>query len=316
MSPVTKIKFGWEAGSAVFKNKATDAKVFTIGPGGPIFPNISGGQDLYVDKGNGNNSNDGLSWAYPLLTVTAAITANNTYSAVTANSYRKNRIFVLANTYTETLTVLPRNCDVIAVGGKTRLAGPHNIAAATQYCNFYNFWFRGAGAYPAFTIAGDIQHESGFHNCSFVNESDTDVTEHLSVGSSQGFVVEDCLFMGLPNLPATAIHITGIQERCIIRNNWISANTNGILVDRETGYGNLIFQNVIGKQAHDTIAAAQMTYGIRMAKTDGSPGWMIVNNWIEAVDGISWATADTASQNKSINNYTNQAGTATREDTF
>jgi len=266
----------------------------------------------YVDKGatNALDANDGVhgqTWENPFATIAYAITRNN----AEGNSYAMSTIFVNANTYTESLTVLPKNCNVIAVGARTRITGAHTVAASQQNSHFWNFWFRGSGAYPGITIPSTC-YTVGFHGCTF--EGTTSMTYSIEAGAVQEMTIEDCQFIGNPLVP-TAIHITGGHMRTRIRRNWICATTNGILIDDGTGhYGNLIDNNVITRLSADPNSSEQMAYGIKMEKPTGTAKWLIVNNSIEAVDAIYSATDDTAFDNQCIGNRVNQAGTGAFED--
>ena len=268
----------------------------------------------YVDKGatNALDANDGVhgqTWENPFATIAYAITRNN----VDASSYSMSTIFVNANTYSESLTVLPKNCNVIAVGAKTRIAGAHTFAAGSQNIHFWNFWFRGSGAYPGVTIPGTT-YGVGFHGCTF--EGAASVTYALQVGDTQDCIIEDCRFIGNPVAP-TAIFFSGTTNlRTRIRRNWICATTNGILIDGgdNTSYGNLIDNNYITRQTADPNNTAQMAYGIKMTKATGTSKWLIVNNSIEAIDAIYSGTDDTQFDNSCIGNRVNQAGTGAFED--
>lgn len=270
-----------------------------------LTPNAAFGNVYWVDKNTGDDGNDGLTSDAPFETIGRAITVSN----LEVGSYNMNTIYVNAQTYTEDLTVFPKNANVIAIGAKVRLQGIQSCPHLTMNCHFYNFQFRYSTG-TMITIATTC-YGVGFHGCTFDN---TGSTIALSVASTQDFVVEDCRFIGNP-IFTTAITSTARQIRFLIRRNQISATTNGILIAAaDDGYQNVIADNYIGRVAADPNSGNQMTYGIRLAKTTGSNAYMLVNNRIEAVDAISWGVVDQASANNSISNAVVEAGTGVMED--
>lgn len=262
----------------------------------------------YVDKATGSNSNTGLTPAEPKLTIAAAITASN----LTCGSYNMNTIYVNSNTYSETLTVLPKNCNVIATGAKVRISGVCTFTPASQNSHFWNIQFRQSTAAPHVTIPS-TSYGIGFHGCTFENY-DAGVTHALSIGAVHDLIIEDCRFFGGPAFPI-GIEITGYCIRGIIQNNKIAASADGILIaDNVDGYQNLINDNIIDRQCWDPNSSAQMAYGIREVRTDGHSGWLMVRNYISAADGIKFGLVDAASQNMCIGNRVNAAGTGGWED--
>jgi len=271
--------------------------------------NAAFGKVFYVDKATGSDSQDGLTPATAFATVAKAITANNL--EFTGLNYKMNTIYVHSNTYSEALTVMPHNCNVIGIGARARLGSVLTFTTAASNCNFWNMRFRQATAAPHVTIPDNCYGVS-FHNCIF--EGNGSATYALSVGICQDLVVEDCQFLGNPVFP-TAIILTGLQIRMIIRRNHIAATTNGIEDACTTAsYGGIICDNYIGKQFADPNSTTQMAYGIKLDKTTGTSKILIVNNRIEAVDGIYSASSDTQFQNTAIGNIVNEAGTSTTED--
>jgi len=270
------------------------------------------GHNYFVDANHANalDANDGehgTTWELPFATLTYAITRCN----VDSNVYGMNNIYVNAATYSAALTVLPKNCNIIGVGARTRITGANTVVAAAQNCHFWNIWFRGSGAYPLITIP-TTTYGGGFHGCMF--EGTASATYAISLASTNDFIIEDCKFQGNPLAPV-AINITALQIRLQIRRNWIGATTSGIQIFNGTGcYGNIIADNYISRLASDPNSSLQMAYGIKMLKTTGTSKYLIINNRIEAVDAIYSATDDDAFDNQCIGNMVVEAAVAAFED--
>ncbi len=268
--------------------------------------------NYYVDKRHANalDANDGehgQTWERPFATIAFAITRNN----AEGNSYDMSNIYVAAGTYIEDLTDEPKNVNIIGVGAKTRLQGTHTFSDTNgQNWHWINMQFRDTSGVN-FTITS--QHYAiGWHGCTFENSGSA--TGALKIGACMDLVVEDCRFIGNPVF-TTAIQITGNNVRGKISKNLIGATTTGILIDSASvGYGNLIDENVIGRTMTDPNSSAQMTRGISSLKSDGHSGFMIVNNRIEAVDGIYFAhTSGTNETDACLGNILSEAGTGSSE---
>ncbi len=271
--------------------------------------NHSFGTVYFVDKATGSDSDDGLSPANAFLTIGAAITASN----ITVGDYLQNAIYVNANTYTEDLTTLPVNCDVIGVGSKCRIAGNHTDSAWN--CHWHNFEFRsGVTSAPIMTLQGDC-HGNEFHSCRFKNNS-ANTTIGLEIQNGFDGVIEDCYFGGNPQLPIAIKFSSTSNIGWRILNNVIGATTTGIELAATLAscYQNLIKGNYIGRQ--DPNSDEQMTTGIKELKTDGHSGFAIIDNNIEAVDAIlfTYTGGTNYHQWACIRNYINENGTASIED--
>ena len=266
-------------------------------------PNAAFGKVYWVDENTGSDNYDGLTPRRPFATIGGAITVSN----AEVGSYNMNTIYVNAQTYTEDLTTAPKNVNIYGIGAKTRLQGTHVFSANLQQnFHFYNMWFRDVDGIN-FTISGN-SYGYGWHNCIFENAGATGAIKSYL---AQDMMIEDCKFLGNPVF-TTAIQISGHHYRSIIKKNYIGATTNGILIDAASvGYGNFIHDNVIGRTMTDPNSSAQMTYGFRSAKTDGHSGFTLFNNWVEAVDSISFAhTSGTNETDACLGNVVSQAGTA------
>ena len=276
-------EFEGGSGSALAPDNVSDIGKAVASGGGQHSPfsriNHAFGTVYYVDKATGSDSYDGLSPEKPKLTVAGAITVSN----LTVGSYLQNAIYVNANTYTEDLTVFPTNCDVIGIGSKCRIAGNHTDSAWN--CHWHNIEFRSGGSSAPIMILVGACHGDEFHQCRFKNNS-ANTTMALEIQDGSDGIIEDCYFGGNPQLPIGIKFSSATNIGWRILNNTIGATVTGIelAATLASSYQNLIKDNVISRQ--DPNSQDQMATGIKELKTDGHSGFNIVNNRIEAVDGI------------------------------
>ena len=100
-----------------------------------VNPNSAFGTVYWVDAATGDDTHTGLTPELAFASITTAITASN----LTCGSYNMNTIYVNAGTYTEDLTVEPRNVNIIGIGSKTRLQGTHVFDTggnSAQHCHW------------------------------------------------------------------------------------------------------------------------------------------------------------------------------------
>jgi len=246
------------------------------------------GETYYVSK-VGNNT-DGLTWEKAFTTIAAAIAANNTYIAVTANSYGRNRMYIDAgNLWSEDLATFPNQCDMIGVGARTgwtsTIYGATAITTAVTGCHVYNMLFNNPNASGKVVVIPDDSHGIEFHKCNFSGAGTC--THGLVIGSLADFVVSDCRFGGNPPA-AIGILLEGSMAIGTIKDNWIGATTTGIQIANGTtaDYGLLIKDNVIGRP--DPNSTAQLTTGILISDTNSRCHTFFVNNFISAEDAISF----------------------------
>lgn len=268
----------------------------------------------YVDT-NHNNATDandgehGNTWDTPFATIAFAIGISN----ASVGSYNQNTIIVNAGTYTEDLTTLPTNCDVIGIGSKCRIHGNHSDSAWN--CRWWNFEFRSGGDAAPIMILSSACHGSEFHNCRFKNNS-ANTTVGLEIQDGSDGIIEDCYFGGGPQLPIAIQFSAATVIGWKILNNRIGATTTGIELAASLGssYQNLIKGNVIARQ--DPNSDAQMATGIKELKVDGHSGFYIVDNFISAVDAILFTYTGGVNYHQwsCIGNYITEDATASIED--
>lgn len=253
------------------------------------------GRTYFVNK-LGNNTT-GLSWENAFTTIEAAITASNTYHALTENVNGRNRIYIDGGTgYTESLTVLPNECDIVGVGSTygraPRITGVHAVTTAVTGCHIYNMYFIGNAASAIINLCSN---SNGFrlHNCFLQCSSGTACTIGLELGSCMYFKINNCRFGGNPS-PTIGIQLDGASSSFgEIKDNFISAVTTGISIaaaNETRDYQLLIKDNVITRS--DPNSDNQLTTGIAILNTVGQSHVAIVHNFISAVDAIAFTNTD------------------------
>lgn len=187
------------------------------------------GRTWFVSGNFGSDNNDGSSWDKAFATLAAAITANN--ADVAADKYgwaTRNKIYLSADTTTESLVAFPNKCDVIGVGSydandQPGITGMHAPVNSGNYgTRFFNIWFKGtAVASPIVTLAST---SSGiqFVGCTFDATAGT-ITYAISATASPFLKVIGCDFRGAF---ATGVIYFGAGEagRTIIEGNVMSGS--------------------------------------------------------------------------------------------
>jgi len=259
----------------------------------------------------GNNT-DGLSWEKAFTTLSAAVTASNTWFDATGTSrISRNRIFVDGTNYAG-LTILPKHCDIIGVGTNSRINAASKIETSADGCHIYNMKFRCATAAPIFwtTVA-----TSGLeiHNCLFENSGSAS-TYGLRIFGNTTIRIKNCIISGYDAVPI-GIQLESDFITSEISGNIIFATTTGIVILDAVAthdYHSVIRDNIIS----GVNASTQLAKGIDIQSAASSSRMMIVHNWISAVDAISYVgTGYEANRDKwmCINNHIVQASTGSTE---
>ncbi len=166
--------------------------------------NPSGGADYYVDGNTLNKVQNGKSWSTAYSTLTSAITASNISIKLSSNRWwaKRNRIFVVADALTETLTAYPTKCDIIGLGsfnGNTQagLTGHHAPASESYGTRWYNMHFTAVATATAIHTLAGASSVGGckFYGCTFDATAGT-VTSAILATASLGLEVVDCEFIG------------------------------------------------------------------------------------------------------------------------
>ena len=251
------------------------------------YRNPSGAQDYYVDLNRSTAQlvgADGLTWDTAFGAIAAAIAASNISIGLSANRWwaRRNRIFVVGDGITESLTVLPEKCDIIGLGADLypypRVTGVHVIAVAKVACRFINMGFNASADADIFDLPTGC-YGIQFLGCHFV-PTITGATKALEINNAAGVVIANCNFQigaGGPSYFDQCIHFEGtIHHDCVIADNVIIGNA-GILCAAGNHFGSIMRGNFI---------RAITGLGI----DDDSDDWMVMNNrW--TVEGIDTSTS-------------------------
>lgn len=195
---------------------------------GKLIPTLVG-KDYYVAGNYGSDTNDGSSWDRALKTLARAVTLNNAYIAASSKGWAaRNRIFLSADTTTESLTAFPNKCDVIGVGSydandQPGITGLHAPVNTGNYgTRFINIWFKGTAV--ASPIVDLVSSSSGiqFIGCTFDATAGT-ITYGIRATASPFLKVIGCDFRGAF---ATAFILlsTGEAGRTVIEGNVMSGS--------------------------------------------------------------------------------------------
>jgi hypothetical protein len=217
--------------------------------------NPSGGLDYYVDLNTANATKDGLSWGSAFATIAAAITASNASIGLSVNRWwaRRNRIFVVGDGITESLTVLPEKCDIIGLGSDLypfpRVIGAHAISLAKVACRFINMGFQATGTGDLFVIPAGC-HGLQFLGCTFTAATAGN-TKALEITDSAHVLIEGCKFLTSAGALTTSIFAVAISiegtasiHDLAIKNNWIFA-TKGVAIANGTLQGSVVSDNYV-----------------------------------------------------------------------
>ncbi len=271
---------------------------------------ISGKTYFVSQMGNGTT---GLSWENAFTTISAAITASNTYYAATGTSnISRNRIFVDGTNYAA-LTVLPYHCDIIGVGTNARVQGATKIETVVHGCRIYNMQFRNNTSAPIFWTTVDVSMLE-IHNCFFENQSSAS-THGLRIYGNSKIKIMNNFISGYAAVPI-GIQLENQFITSEITGNIIFASTTGIVIPDgiATGdYHSVIRNNIIS----GVNASTQLPKGIDIQSAASADRMMIVGNWIAAADAINYVGTgyeNNRDQWMCIDNHVVQGATGAIED--
>ena len=213
------------------------------------------GREFFVAGNWGVDTNDGSSWDKAFLTFAAAVTANN--ADVAADKYgwaTRNRIYISADTTTETLVALPNKCDVIGVGSYDAnlmpgITGNHVPVNAGNYgTRFYNIHFKGAAAAgPIFTLAS-TSSGTCFEECMF-DAPVTGTTNTMAIQTTAVPFVQilNCKFRGPFSSKVIYVAAGEAGGLRIIGNEITDGADDGIVIksDATFSWGGIIDRNLV-----------------------------------------------------------------------
>jgi len=257
----------------------------------------------------GNNTT-GESWENAFTTITAAITAVNTYNTASGGKGR-SRIYINTNNWEEDLAVLPNNCDMVGVGSNPRIQGVTHITTTVENCHMFNIHFRNAAGDTATPLVKITPwcHGLWFINCIFDTRCVCTAALNLVYHGNQKIKIKGCQFYGNWQ-PTTGIQLDGGFMFGEIVNNYIRATGTGILVAHECttwDYHSIIKENVItGVDSTES----SLERGIALLSSVGNSKMMIIGNWIAADVAIYYANdVNSHSNSRCIDNHVTEGGT-------
>jgi hypothetical protein len=221
------------------------------------------GREFYVAGNWGADTNTGLSWDQAYLTLAQAIDANNT--DVAADKYgwaTRNRIYLSADTTTETLVAFPNKCDVIGVGSydandKPGITGNHAPVNTGNYgTRFFDIWFKGvAAAAPMIDLVsstsgcqlirctldgsvGTLTYGVRATASPFLRLIDCEIsgpfaTGYVTFGTGEtaSTLIDGCLMSGTAGLGISSVTGTTASYASVIRNTTIITTSTGLCID-------------------------------------------------------------------------------------
>ncbi len=206
-------------------------------PFSPFGKNPTGADDFFVD-GNVLVSEDGTSFDAPVKTFAEAVTLSDASITNSQNRWwaRRNRIFIVGDRLTETLTVLPTKCDVIGLGScdsfkMACIRGNHTLASGNG-CRFINVHFDPATAADMFIFPTGGAAQPEFHSCEFKAAGAATAVSAIDITNVPYFKIINCDFIGAFSGPVIDIGAGAVNGCRIVGNYIIGAADDGI---SETG---------------------------------------------------------------------------------
>jgi hypothetical protein len=206
-------------------------------PFAPYGKNPSGAEDYFVD-GNVKVSGDGTSFFEPVKTLTEAIALSEASMGNSQNRWwaRRNRIFIMGDRLTETLTALPQKCDIIGLGScdsfkMACLRGNHTIVSGNG-CRFFNVHFDPLTAADIWVMATGGPAQFEFHDCEFKAEGAATAVSGIDTTNIPYFKIINCDFIGAFSGPVIDIGAGAINGSRIVGNYIVGGADDGI---SETG---------------------------------------------------------------------------------
>ena len=219
------------------------------GPGN----NPTGARDYFVD-GNKLTSGPGTTMKSAYNTLAEAIAASDISIAKSSNRWwaRRNRIFVVGDTLSETLVKYPTKCDIIGLGAYDTNPMPgitgHHVPIGESYSTrWFNVCFKGiAAAAPIHTITS-VTGGLEFHGCILDAAAGT-LTSGILATASMGLVVNDCDFRGTFATSYISYGAGNAGRTKIVNNRMLGTAAIGIVADISmtgTTGAHLIDDNII-----------------------------------------------------------------------
>jgi len=208
------------------------------------------GTEYFVDGTNGLDTNTGLDWAHAFQTIAAAVTASNTYRAITANASKRNRIYVGGQSFSTTIVELPSRTDIFGIGTAHMAVWTIPDSARAAGTHIHNMYFSKAGSTSIFSAVSCSSLE--IDNCQFYASTSNSIGIELS--SCAKSHIHDTTFFGNLNYAYGIKYSAGSCYGCRIYGNRIFAKTIGIWVENAV-------HMMTGVIHHNYIANNDANYG-------------------------------------------------------
>lgn len=197
------------------------------------------GKIYFVDKKNGADTNNGLSWANAVKTIAKAIELSNATIDWAGDPWLvDNYIIIAPGLYKENLVSVPHSCHMIGLGvhGTDTPVEIHPdsgkaIAVATAVgVHFYNIRFEATGVVPIIDFG--ICNNVIFENCQFA-PAGAGVTCYIETDNCYYLQIVNCQFMSglLTPVITNGLHFKGGADKflhaALIKDNIISGIKSG-----------------------------------------------------------------------------------------
>jgi hypothetical protein len=161
-----------------------------------------GGTVYYVEGNYGNDYNDGLSLKKPFKTLAKALAVSHANIGQRERWARRNTIYLIADSTTETLTKLAQKTDIVGLGqcdgiSSARITGAHTIDT-TSYtgCRFFNVNFRSTAAACDIMTIPTEQSGIGFFRCDFNGQNTAAAHGAIIATAVESLSIVGCRFRG------------------------------------------------------------------------------------------------------------------------
>lgn len=243
-----------------------------------IYPSCTYGREYHVDSTNGSDTNTGLDWEHAFATISAAVTASNTYRALTANASKRNAIYIGGQSYSTTITEIPSRSDIFGIGTANMCVWTIPDSARAAGCHIHNMYFSKSGSTSinSFVSCSSLEID----NCQYYAQASNSIAIELT--SCAKAHIHDNTFFGNVNYAYGIKFTSGSCYGPRVYNNRIFAKTTGIWVEDSTHcMTGVVHDNYIAN--NDANDGSQCDVGIDV---NGAYPPHVFSNWINAADGI------------------------------
>jgi len=222
----------------------------------PMLAGISGDVDSkvwYVDKWNGSDTYNGLSWKHAFATIQAAITANNALIDWSNYPQKINTILVAPGVYAEALTSA-YDCRIIGTGipGTDQCTEIHPtegsaITGTALGLHLKNLRFEADEVVPVLDF--DTVGSTIIEDCEIFNGADYQATHGISTETASHMTIRRCTFGSGSTALTHGIYAAGGADKyfhhCTVEDNQIHAGIGIYIQDTCTATNAVIQRNTI-----------------------------------------------------------------------